>query len=74
MTLDRATVEQMLETIAGDSYLNARDARALAEDWLRKEEALISLRALLPMYGLGVSKLADRIDAALAPQTEEEKP
>lgn len=40
MTLDRATVEQMLETIAGDSYLNARDARALAEDWLRMQKAL----------------------------------
>lgn len=81
MTLDRAAVEQMLETIAGDSYLNARDARALAEDWLRKDEALEALLDYAERYHGGDPTITsewwyavrDAARLALAAQTEEEK-
>ena len=77
MTLDRATVEQMRlqaeAAIRGECLPPIADRFvALAEDWLRKDEALFVAEQFIAEMGFRYRY--EEHTAALAPQPEEEKP
>jgi hypothetical protein len=71
LTLTRATVEQMRFLVQSRIGMTLEAQEALAEDWLRQEEALQAARAYRDAEGdherLTRGHLLDRKLAALAP-------